>query len=142
MRTLPPLWGFLGLFAGGWKLAIVAVALFSLFGRGLRPYLMNRVASSLGVGPLMPRPAARAPQPARRPWISDRLFLFLLVLAATAVASMILGRSGIMQIMPSKAPVAQPVRSTSALGGTPHSPPASSRFQELAHDDSRVSAQL
>lgn len=142
MGTFPPLWGIFGLFAGGWKLAIVALALFSLFGRGLRPYVMNRLASKLGIAPLMPQSVSPTPPPVRRPWISDRLFVFLLVLAATAVASLILGRTWIMQAMNTPVPVPQPLPAPSLRTGITLPPPASSRFQELAHDDSRVSAQL
>lgn len=93
MPTTAPLWGFIGLFAGAWKLAIVAAVVVTLYGRALRPHAAaTRVASALGIGP------ARVASP-RRSRFNDRVFLFLMVVAASAVASLILGRSRIMQAM-------------------------------------------
>ena len=95
MPSVPPLWGFLGLFAGGWKLAIVAAVAVAFYGRTFRRYAsLAKLAEHAG-----PRPtSASAPSAApRRVWYHDRIFVFFLVIAATAVASLILARAGIMQ---------------------------------------------
>lgn len=90
MSIAPPPWGFLGLFTGAWKLAIVAAVVVTLYGRAFRPAAARSVASVLGV---------RATPSPRGTRFNDRAFLFVLVLAATAVASLILGRAWIMQAM-------------------------------------------
>ncbi len=84
---LPPaLWGFLGLFAGGWKLAILAGALFALFGRRLTPLAMRWLS------PTTRRPMATASNPPsqERSRFGDRVYIALVVLAATALATWIL----------------------------------------------------
>ncbi len=86
MTALPPLWAFFGLFAGPWKLAIVAAAVAMLYGRAIRPHLGRfitlREASSRKV-------ATPAPT---RPIIQGRLYFLLVVMAATAVATWIILR--------------------------------------------------
>lgn len=97
MPMLVPLWGFIGLFAGAWKLAIVGGVLVALFGRTLRPYAFRRISSFLGIE--MPAAAKPPPPSPRRSRFNDRVFLFLMVIAVTVVASLILGRVWIMQTM-------------------------------------------
>ena len=85
--TLAPVWGFLGLFAGGWKLALVAAGVVALFGGRLRPFA-SRWLSPVARGSAAPRPDVG---PAR-PWFHDRLYILLLVVAASAVATWIIAR--------------------------------------------------
>jgi hypothetical protein len=87
--TIPPpaLWAFLGLFAGGWKLAIVAGAILAVFGRRLVPLASRWLSPN-------PRTASRVVVkdggPSPRSTFNDRVFLVLLVMAATAVATWII----------------------------------------------------
>lgn len=81
--AMPPLWGFLGLFAGGWKIALVAVGVFALFGRRLGPF------ASRWLAPTVHRPGS-ASRPRSR--FGDRLYFLLVVMAATAIATWILAR--------------------------------------------------
>ena len=96
MTIPPPLWAFLGLFAGGWKLAIVAATIFAVFGRRLAPLAARWLSPNL-------RPASRAVvkegAPTPRSKFNDRVFLVLLVLAATAVAAWILAHFTIANSM-------------------------------------------
>ena len=96
MTTLPPLWAFLGLFAGGWKLAIVAAAVFAVFGRRLAPMASRWLSPH-------PRTASRVVAkdgvPAPRSRFNDRVFLVLLVMAATAVATWIIAHFTIAKSM-------------------------------------------
>ncbi len=86
MRPLPPPLGFFGLIAGPWKLAIVAVTVLIFYRRKIGPFaaLLNP-SSRLGR-------AEKAGPPSR---FGDRLFLLLLVMAATAVATWIIARMAI-----------------------------------------------
>jgi hypothetical protein len=71
-----------------WKLLVVAVTVLVVFGRsGARRHPLVRVM--LGNGGTPPRRPASAPG---RPWFSDRLFLLLVVTAATAIAALVLGK--------------------------------------------------
>jgi len=81
-----PIWGFLGLMAGGWKLALVAVGLFALFGRRLSPFAQRWLS------PTVRRSGTSAPPPSR---FGDRVYILLLVMAATAVATWIIARFSI-----------------------------------------------
>jgi hypothetical protein len=96
MTTPPPiLWAFLGLFAGGWKLAIVAGAVLAVFGRRLVPIASRWLSPT-------PRTAGREVakgDPAARSKFNDRVFLVLLVMAATAVATWIIAHFTIAQSM-------------------------------------------
>ncbi len=81
MTDFSPLWAFFGLFAGPWKLAAVAAVIALFYGPRLRS-----LAGRFARGEPPPRPEARSP--ARRA-LGDRLFLLLLVMAASAVATWI-----------------------------------------------------
>jgi hypothetical protein len=86
----------MGLFSGIWKLAIVAVVAFVAYGRlGLPRHPIFRLLM-----PWTPAPrnqAAPAEKPSRRPaWMSDRWFIFLMVMAATALAAWIVTRMTVM----------------------------------------------
>ena len=87
-----PIWGFLGLMAGGWKLALVAAGLFALFGRRLGPFASRWLSPT-------PRysESARAATPDAPPSrFGDRVYLLLVVMAATAVATWIIARVAIV----------------------------------------------
>ena len=83
MRPLPPLFGFFGLIAGPWKLAIVAVTVLIFYRRKIGPFaaLLNPTSRLRKADPLGP--------PSR---FGERLFVLLLVMAATAVATWIVTR--------------------------------------------------
>jgi hypothetical protein len=81
-----------GLFTGFWKLVVVAVVALILYGRaGLpRPALLRLLR------PWPNTPRARANKtPAS--WLSDRWFVFLLVVASTAVAAWIVTRMALIE---------------------------------------------
>jgi len=77
-----------GLFTGFWKLVLVAVVALVLYGRsGLPvPALLRTLFRPTS-------PTARQRKPSTpSSWLSDRWFVFLLVVAATAVAAWIVTR--------------------------------------------------
>lgn len=84
MPTPAPLWGFLGLFAGGWKLAMLAAVVMAFYGRRISPF------ASRWLSPTNRRAGANQPPP--RFGFGDRVYIFLLVLAATALATWIVTR--------------------------------------------------
>lgn len=86
MTAYAPAFAFLGLFAGPWKLAIVAGLVALVFGRRLRPSALL-VRTTRPARPGDARPRSR---------LGDRLFLLLLVMAATAVATWILAHMTIV----------------------------------------------
>jgi hypothetical protein len=84
MQTPPPVWGLAGLFASGWKLALLAFGAYALFGRRLGPF------ASRWLSPVS-HARSRPEKPGR--WtFGDKVYLLLLVMAATAVATWILAR--------------------------------------------------
>jgi hypothetical protein len=92
-------WAFIGLLSGLWKLAIVAVLALIFYGRlGLPQHPLLRLL--LPWSPPARREAATPATPAkpsRRPtWLNDRWFVFLMVLAATALAAWIVTRMTVM----------------------------------------------
>lgn len=96
MTIPPPPWAFLGLFAGGWKLAIVVATILAVFGRRIAPLAARWLSPN-------PRTASReVVKPggtATRSTFNDRVFIVLLVLAATAVAAWIIAHSTIANSM-------------------------------------------
>jgi hypothetical protein len=80
----PPLLGFLGLFAGGWKLAIVAAAVLAVCGRRFAPFASRWLAVT------NQRKGGSGSSKQEKSLFGDRLYILLLVMAATAVATWIL----------------------------------------------------
>lgn len=80
----PALWGFLGLFAGGWKLALVAAAVLALFGRRILPFASRWLSLT------NQRQAKTVSAQPKRSLFGDRLYLLLVVMAATALATWII----------------------------------------------------
>ena len=73
-----------------WKLLVVAATVLIAFGRsGIRRHPLVR--AMLGAGAAPARRAAPAAAPARH-WLSDRMYWVLVVIAATAVATLVLGK--------------------------------------------------
>lgn len=87
-----PLWGFFGLMASGWKLALVAAGLYALFGRRLGPF----AARWLSPTPRRTQAPPTATQPATPSRFGDRLYWLLVIVAATAVATWVLARVAIV----------------------------------------------
>lgn len=89
-------WGFFGLLAGFWKLVLVAVVAFVLYGRSGLPQPRWLRLLRPWVTPVMRNRPAAASQglepPARIPWWHDRWFVVFLALACTAVATWIVAR--------------------------------------------------
>ena len=96
MTIPPPLWAFLGLFAGGWKLAIVAATILAVFGRRLAPLAARWLSPNLRTAS---REVVKPGTLATRSTFNDRVFLVLLVLAATAVAAWIIAHFTIANSM-------------------------------------------
>jgi hypothetical protein len=88
-----PVWAFVGLLSGIWKLAIVAVIALVVYGRlGLPRNPWLRLLLPWTSAPAR-RVAAAPAKPSRLPsWMSDRYFVFFMVLAATALATWIVIR--------------------------------------------------
>jgi hypothetical protein len=89
-------WAFVGLFSGIWKLAIVAVIAIICYGRlGLPRHPIFRLLL-----PWTSMPGRTSAPPAesnkRISWLGDRWFVFLMVIAATAVAAWIVTRMTVM----------------------------------------------
>jgi len=79
-----PPWGFIGLFAGGWKVAMLAAVALAFYGRRFGP------RASRWLSPTNQRTAVKSPP--SRFGFADRVYVFLLVLAATALATWIVTR--------------------------------------------------
>jgi hypothetical protein len=91
MTLVAPL-AFVGLFAGVWKLALVAGAAFVLINRtglGRLPWLRL-------LRPWTTPPSALRVDPRERSKFGDRVFWFVTIVAATAVAAWIVTRMTIM----------------------------------------------
>ncbi|MDB5350273.1 MAG: hypothetical protein JWN86_1520 [Planctomycetota bacterium] len=89
MPIPPPPWGFLGLFAGPWKFLIVAALALAFYGRRISPYAARWLSTT-----------SRRPGPSRpqsRFSLGDRVYVFLLVLAVTALVTWIVTRMTIVQ---------------------------------------------
>jgi len=83
----PALWGFLGLFAGGWKLAILAGALFALFGARFRPAALRWLSPTnqrMNRGSIAPKADSDSSR------FGDRVYWMLVIIASTAVATWII----------------------------------------------------
>ncbi len=96
MTIPPPLWAFLGLFTGGWKLAIVAATILAVFGRRLAPLAARWLSPNMRTAS---RAVVKDGPPAPRSTFNDRVFVVLLVLAATAVAAWIIAHFTISNSM-------------------------------------------
>lgn len=84
---LPAPWAFVGLFTGFWKLVIVAALGLALYGRlGLPRHPLFRLLQ-----PWSSVPPERRGKPKAEPvvWYRDRVFIFLVVVSAAAVAAWI-----------------------------------------------------
>jgi len=90
MPIPPPLWGFFGLFAGPWKFVIVALVALVFYGRRMGPIAARWASLSPA-----PRPG-QPPRPRPRFGFGDRVYLFLVVMAATALAAWIVTRAMIV----------------------------------------------
>ena len=88
MTAVPASWGFLGLFAGPWKLAIVAAVVVLFYGRAIRPHAQRFLRPTTS-----PRPVSDPPGRS----FGDRVYLLLIVVAATAVATWIVTKLTILQ---------------------------------------------
>jgi len=87
-------WAFFGLISGFWKLVLVAAVSLALYGRlGLPRHPMFRLLQPWSS---VARPAKAGPA-SKPPWYQDRWFVFLLVLASTAVVAWIVTRSTVIQ---------------------------------------------
>jgi hypothetical protein len=89
-------WAFVGLFSGPWKLIIVAVVALVAYGRlGLPRHPLFRLLLpwTSNSEPVAAAPAKTSSRPS---WMSDRWFVFLMVLAATALAAWIVTRMTVM----------------------------------------------
>ena len=80
----------MGLIPGLRELTLIALVLVTLYGRTgmLRAILRPGMRPPTGRGPLARARAGGG----RAPWLSNRLFLFLTILAATAVAALVITR--------------------------------------------------
>jgi hypothetical protein len=82
---LPLTWAFVGLFTGFGKLVILAVLALLFYGRlGLPRHPLWRLLS-----PWSSVPADKRTKGATEAWYRDRVFVFLVVISATAVAAWI-----------------------------------------------------
>jgi hypothetical protein len=86
----------MGLIPGLRELTLIAVVLITLYGRSgaLRAILRPGMRPPPGRGP-----NARAVGD-KAPWLSNRVFLFLTVLAATAVAALVITRVWVATLPP------------------------------------------
>ena len=117
LRDLSAPWAFVGLFAGIWKLVLVIVAVVLLFQRtGLPAHPVLRLLRPWSSATSTPRVAAQA----SRSRFHDRAFVFLVVVAATAVAALIVTRAAVMN------PAGGPTRSSTPELNPPSPPPIDS----------------